>query len=108
VYKQSEPFYHRAEWKRIRVVALARDGGYCQDCLEKFRAGIIRKPRRAVMVHHIIPYKERPDLALDLNNLRSLCAKCHEEHHPERRKPRKGEDAGAGNGPGRAMRIIRV
>lgn len=108
MYKQSEPFYHRAEWKRIRAVALARDGGYCQDCLEKFRAGIIRKPRRAVMVHHIIPYKERPDLALDLNNLRSLCSKCHEEHHPERRKPRKGEDAGAGNGPGQAMRIIRV
>ena len=108
-YKESEPFYHSKEWKRIRMDALTRDGGMCQDCMEKFRAGLIRKPRRAVMVHHIIPRKERPDLELVMDNLRSLCARCHEEHHPERRaKPkRKTEESRAGTGS-HGMRVIRV
>jgi 5-methylcytosine-specific restriction endonuclease McrA len=28
-------------------------------------------------VHHVIPLEERPDLALDQDNLRSLCVRCH-------------------------------
>lgn len=105
-YKESDPFYHSKEWKRIRMDALMRDGGMCQDCMEKFRAGIIRKPRRATMVHHIIPRKERPDLELVMDNLRSLCAKCHEEHHPERReKAKRKTEARRG---AHSMRVIKV
>lgn len=108
-YKESEPFYHTAAWKKVRADALARDQGMCQDCMEKFRAGIIRKPRRATMVHHIIPRKERPDLALVMSNLRSLCAKCHEEHHPERRNKvkKKTEERMMERGAHR-MRVIKV
>ena len=105
-YKESDPFYHSKAWKRIRKDALQRDGGMCQDCMDKFRAGIIRKPRRAVMVHHIIPRKERPDLELVMDNLRSLCARCHEEHHPEKRsKPKRKTEAGR---TGHRMRVIKV
>ena len=108
-YKESEPFYHRKEWKKIRADVLARDQGMCQDCMDKFRAGIIRKPRRATMVHHIIPRKERPDLALVMSNLRSLCATCHEEHHPERRSKtkRKTEERMRERGA-HQMRVIKV
>ena len=105
-YKESDPFYHSKEWKRIRMDALMRDGGMCQDCMDKFRAGIIRKPRRAVMVHHIIPRSERPDLELVMDNLRSLCSKCHEEHHPEKRSKAKRKTT-ARQGA-HSMRVIKV
>jgi hypothetical protein len=88
-YKESDPFYHSAAWKRLRRVALMRDGGMCQDCMDRMRAGIGIKPNRATLVHHIIPRSERPDLELDPDNLRALCAECHEKEHPERRSKKK-------------------
>lgn len=39
---------------------------------------------RATMVHHIEPLEKRPDLALDLDNLVSLCDDCHDKAHPEK------------------------
>ena len=53
------------------------------------------------MVHHIIPLSERPDLALSLSNLRSLCNECHNKNHPERRQAKQRE-APAG------MRVIKA
>ena len=75
--RATDPFYHREAWKRVRRQALQRDGGMCQDCMDRLRAGYGIKPNRAQMVHHIIPLEERPDLALNLDNLRSLCNECH-------------------------------
>lgn len=105
-YKESDPFYHSKEWKRIRKDALQRDGGMCQDCMDRMRAEIGYKPKRATMVHHIIPRSERPDLALVMDNLRSLCSGCHEIRHPERRskKKRKTLDKIAQH----QMRVIKV
>ena len=88
-YKESDPFYRRKEWKRIRAMALQRDGGMCQDCMDRMRSGVGIRPNRATMVHHIIPRSERPDLELDLDNLRALCAECHERNHPEKRSKAK-------------------
>lgn len=88
-YKESDPFYHCIEWKRIRKAALMRDGGMCQDCMDRMRAEIGYRPNRATLVHHIIPRSERPDLALVMDNLRSLCDSCHEARHPERRSRKK-------------------
>lgn len=83
-----QPFYHTAKWKRLRQVALSRDGGLCAECLARYRAGYGKKPRRAEVVHHIIPIDVRPDLALDLSNLRCLCAECHNKIHPEKGRGR--------------------
>mgnify|MGYP007092202921 CR=1 FL=1 len=33
-YKESDPFYHSKEWKRLRKAALARDNGMCVDCMD--------------------------------------------------------------------------
>lgn len=101
-YKESEPFYHTAAWRRLRQLIISRQGGMCHDCMEKMRLGLMRKPRRATMVHHIIPYKERPDLALNENNLVALCDRCHEQRHPERRQKNETD----GDRP--KMRIIKV
>lgn len=100
--KESAPFYHQEVWKRLRGVALMRDAGMCCDCMEKFNVGLITAPSRATMVHHIIPIEERPDLALDLNNLRSLCDRCHNIHHPE--KGRKRQQVSTPQG----IRVIKI
>lgn len=104
-YKESNPFYHTAAWKRARAAALARDHGMCCDCMDRFRAGYGIRPHRADMVHHIIPLEERPDLALNLDNLRSLCNKCHNENHPE-----KGRQAGTKPAAERkhTMRVVKI
>ena len=34
----------------------------------------------AAVVDHIIPRRDRPDLALDPSNLRALCHDCHNRH----------------------------
>ena len=105
-YKKSLPFYHSAAWKRIRAVALMRDGGMCQACMERLRAGYGVHPRRATMVHHIIPISERPDLALELDNLRSLCDACHAAEHPEKGQREKiPEERYEGK---TRMRVVRV
>lgn len=103
--KESDPFLHSKAWRRVRQKRLDMDNGMCCDCMERFRAGLIEKPNRATMVHHVIPREERPDLALVLSNLRSLCDGCHNKRHPEKggRTPGKPKDR-----PGKGMRIIKV
>ncbi len=106
-WKQSDPFYHSAPWLAVRSQALLRDHEICQVCLAAFRAGKMRRPRRATIVHHIIPRTQRPDLALDLDNLQSICAICHNQEHPE--KGRKGgADRLTSARPRVAARVIRM
>ncbi|MBR2664833.1 MAG: HNH endonuclease [Clostridia bacterium] len=100
-YKESLPFYHTAAWKRARAAALRRDQGMCRDCMDRFLAGYGVKPRRAELVHHVIPLEERPDLALDLDNLLSLCSECHNRRHPE-----KGQQPGQETA--HSMRVIKI
>lgn len=101
-YKESDPFYHRAAWKRLRAAALQRDGGMCQECMRRLRAGYGIRPRRATMVHHIVPISERPDLAMRMDNLMSLCDECHNQMHPEKGRREKPEKKRG------KMRIIKV
>lgn len=102
--KESNPFYHTTAWKRARAEALRRDSGMCCDCMDRFRAGYGIKPRRATVVHHIQPIEERPDLALTLSNLRSLCEACHNRRHPEK----GGKNGGKQAKPAARMRVIKI
>lgn len=73
-------FYHWPAWRRLRKLALQRDHGLCRlrlgpDCT-----------RYATEVHHIKPVEDYPELALDLDNLISVCHSCHEK--TKRRKGR--------------------
>ena len=105
-YKESDPFYHRKEWQRIRAMALERDHGMCRDCMDRMKSETGFRPHRATMVHHIIPRSERPDLELVLDNLISLCDQCHEKRHPERRSKRKRKTQEKVKG--HTMRVIRI
>lgn len=73
-YKLADPFYTSARWRRARDARLRIDSYWCTRCRRTV----------ATMVHHVIPREIAPELELDLDNLRSLCAACHAIMHPEK------------------------
>jgi HNH endonuclease len=68
-----------ARWKKLRKAVRARDGHECLHCGKRAKYNQLH-------VDHIIPWKERPDLTFDINNLQTLCASCHSTKHAEARK----------------------
>jgi 5-methylcytosine-specific restriction endonuclease McrA len=65
--------YRGANWKKERLLAVARDNGRCQRCGLQVGTGID--------VHHIRPYRlfKSADKANVLDNLMCLCARCHKK-----------------------------
>lgn len=102
--KQTDPFYKSVAWRRLRARVLERDHHQCIDCLALKNAGVRIRVNRATVVHHIEPRELRPDLAMDENNLISLCEACHNKRHPEK----GGHPGSAKQGPPRGVRIIKV
>ncbi|MDO5299951.1 MAG: HNH endonuclease [Clostridia bacterium] len=88
--KEADPFYATGAWKAARREALLRDRGQCVLCRRAGRRTLDRHgkawPVPATMVHHIKPYQTHPELALDLDNLMSLCDRCHWDVHPEKHR----------------------
>ena len=103
--KASDPFYHTKAWRDVRRQRLLLDHGMCAECMAEVERGERMKPLRATMVHHVLPVSERPDLALDITNMRSLCELHHARAHPE--KGGRGRAKDKGRPPGR-MRVIKV
>ena len=62
-----------AEWQRAREVFRAQN----PLCCDPFNFHGTQTPSLTKEVHHVIPLIERPDLALDPDNLRPLCLACH-------------------------------
>lgn len=90
--KEAKKIYNSKLWKNKRISILSRDRWECQDCLKRVKAGeqlpgYDSKIHRAVTVHHIKELKDYPELALNDENLISLCAKCHNIRHG--REPQK-------------------
>lgn len=101
--KQADPFYKSRAWRALRREALQRDNYLCQDCLAAKAAGEMIRPREATVVHHIKPREFYPELAMDLDNLVSLCDACHNKRHPE-----KGQREGSAKPTPGGVRIIKV
>lgn len=72
-----------AAYQRHRAVFRARNP-LCCDPLGYHRGF----PEPMAHMHHVIPMAERPDLALDSDNCRALCVRCHAEIE---RRERAGE-----------------
>lgn len=64
--KQSDRFYHSAEWKKLSRLVLIKANYRCAEC-----------GKLAVEVHHIVPVTEAPERRLDITNLTPLCTACH-------------------------------
>jgi hypothetical protein len=69
--RKPNAFYRTAEWKRVRYLALQRDGGRCQLCGACAHDGV------RMHVDHIKALALYPQLALDLNNMQTLCDSCN-------------------------------
>jgi 5-methylcytosine-specific restriction endonuclease McrA len=54
-------------WKALRLRVLRRDNWQCVQCGARGR----------VEVDHILPVRDRPDLAFDEDNLQTLCRRHH-------------------------------
>lgn len=75
-------FYNSTDFDIARERVLVRDKYKCQFFLGKWNDGMHFPNKIKIVdantVHHIIPIKERPDLALDINNMISLSFEAHE------------------------------
>ena len=60
-------FHQSPRWRALRLEAKRRDGWKCVECGARGR----------LEVDHVQPVSTRPDLALTLSNLRTLCRACH-------------------------------
>ena len=78
--KADNGFYKTSQWIAFRDYLLTKqEFALCRECAKLGR--IVP----TVAIDHIMPRKERPDLALDEDNCQGLCASCHGK------KTRRGE-----------------
>lgn len=91
IYKtkeQKRKFYNSREWRAMREAIKCRDNYECQECKRNGRVSIdmneLNKNDRkkiALVVDHIKPLEDYPELALDPDNLETLCVSCHNKKH---------------------------
>ncbi len=73
--ERTAAFYRSAAWERARQMALNRDKHLCQECLKHKRI------TAADTVHHIEPLRKAWGRRLEVKNLVSVCAACHNRLH---------------------------
>lgn len=83
--QQFDWFYRKPAWQKLRQMALSRDNGICVRCYKQ------NKIKKADVVHHIVYLTDNIQLALDLNNLESLCHACHNAEHDEKATGKKSK-----------------
>lgn len=76
--KQSRArFYTSSEWRRLRQSILERDHFECQWCKAEGRV----MTDAVLEVDHIKELAQYPELAMEPDNLRTLCKDCHNKRH---------------------------
>ena len=93
--EQKKKFYNSREWLVLRQEALRRDNYECQECK---RLGLVKlndeDKHKSLDVDHIKEIYTNPELALELDNLCTLCIRHHNEKHNRyfKRKPNPWEN----------------
>lgn len=72
-------FYGSNTWRKLRLKALERDHYECQWCKEQGKVTTINDA--ILEVDHIKELEHYPELATDMDNLRTLCKDCHNKRH---------------------------
>lgn len=88
--------YSTLLWRAVRRRALARDGSLCT--VQRLLGGDCSGARH---VHHVRPAEDYPELALDLDNLASVCSAHHPVWEALRRRLLAGLEADEPKGPPR-------
>lgn len=87
--EQKRKFYDSREWKQLREERKRLDNYECQECK---RNGLVSidtneysetagRKKIQLVVHHVQELEQRPDLALEIDNLETLCVNCHNRIH---------------------------
>ncbi|CZD07891.1 HNH endonuclease signature motif containing protein [Streptococcus pneumoniae] len=74
--EERNQFYNSSEWRTIRRQALQRDHYECVWCRDEGKVTTTN-----LEVDHIKELEFYPEFALNLDNLRTLCKKCHNKRH---------------------------
>lgn len=79
-------FYNSTKWRRLRQKVLERDHYECQWCVTEGRvisnlSQSSSRERIILEVDHIKELEYYPDLALEMDNLRTLCKFHHNQRH---------------------------
>ncbi|CAC8453696.1 phage-associated homing endonuclease [Staphylococcus aureus] len=83
-------FYKSKEWQTTRKRVLERDNYECQQCKRDGKLTTYDKSKRKSLdVDHILSLEHHPEFAHDLNNLETLCIKCHNKKEKRFIKKRK-------------------
>ncbi|TYR75573.1 HNH endonuclease [Rossellomorea vietnamensis] len=100
--EQKRKFYDGQEWKKLREHIKKRDNHECQECKRQGRVKIdmneysekAKRKKIALVVHHIKELEHHPELALDEDNLETVCVDCHNHEHGRvfEKKENKWED----------------
>lgn len=72
-------FYNSQAWRLKREEIKRRDNYECQWC--KNDGGVTTEAHSILEVDHIKELETHPELALDNENLRTLCNDCHNKRH---------------------------
>jgi len=74
---RENPNRYGSRWGRIREKRVKLDNYTCQRC------GLHKKEKYSLEVHHKEPYNtfDNEEEANHMDNLETLCTKCHWEHH---------------------------
>lgn len=93
---EKRKLYNSGAWAKIRQEALARDKYECTWC--KAKGELTLKQHMTLEIDHIKEVEFYPELAFDLDNLRTLCRRCHNRRHnrlqfrPQPKKENKWND----------------
>lgn len=72
-------FYSSLTWKHKRIEILERDHYECQWCKEEGK--VTTQFDSVLEIDHIKELEHHPELALENDNLRTLCKNCHNKRH---------------------------
>jgi 5-methylcytosine-specific restriction protein A len=87
--EQKTKFYTSYAWKKLRQQVIERDNYECQECKRQGKVFINthemnksgKRKKISLIVHHLKELEEHPELALDIDNLETVCVNCHNKIH---------------------------
>lgn len=81
-------FYVCHAWLHVKQEVLIEQHHECQICKKQGKA------TPTTTVHHVIPVRVRPELALTKSNLMAVCPQCHYKIHHGDHSERRGKPKG--------------
>lgn len=82
-------FYSTKEWKHTRIEVRKRDNDECKECARQGKVYTNKSEpdkRKRLDVDHIKELEDHPELCLTLDNLETLCIRCHNKKHDRYQK----------------------